>query len=1463
MFPKILSTLVIGLLPLTASAQAIDEEYFSSLSVNTYDVSENILRNNNAFTLTGNFSYTPDDGIINLATYITEELVSNGINFITVNVTFTGSDSEGQLELGFASLPAGGNSRTVVLEPGSGDRITIEQTRGQNLGYSITPSGQSYPTDRRTITVTGGTKGIRYYMTRDGEDMSGSGVVCNGGPMNFGPYTESGYYQAYNVETGTSKSGVSLDHYDIFMFERFTMSQCAGTNQINVPYAGGVFTVTVVSTGTLDPTLYRSIADRMNSEGLPGWTPEDGTVIEMAVRNGNTLDITFLCAPNFSTGTKTHDTGFYISENSVTFKVVQTGNANGSLNTYTLQGTWTDRAGGLFTMSQSGSQPGVTYTLTRDGYSVKSVIGNGGPLDFGAFSGYDGAFGSYHVLAQYSGKSSQSNTVTMTITGVPYGNNYTASRTYLDNSASSSVVDVTYYNGLGLPVQTIAQKAAGNGTHNIVSSVVYDNMFRGDTREYLPYRSYTTGVSFNQAAVEETLEFYDGIDEFPYRDRTYESGVSGRLRSVCREGYLYHEDGIVSKFDYSVENGSGQILKLRYRYPSGATAAGVLADGFWEADNLSVTRTISEDNDTSFVYGDETGRTLMNRAVNGGRNLDTYYVYDLRDSLVCVIQPEGVPMIGSGFDFGGEVAHKYCFTWKHDAWGNVTESHTPGSGIIQKVYDARNRLVLHSGSELRGNGRWMYVTYDVLDRVTEEGTCTLAADLETIRSAMYSGLDLGSMVSGRQPSRKVTYWATGTSTLEFTPVTGVVTGSDLSVTNCLTMPYKETLYQTAGATGFSSSATERFCFYDYMGRVIQTVVKHPDGSRSVHSTKYDFTGNVLATVESHTVGGTTDSFECRYTYDDRGRVKTLGRIVCGVTLPSIAYSYDDLGRLASREASGRGGDSYGYNLQGWQENLLIEMYEQEVFSQSLAYYDPSGSDAVPNYSGKVSESVSSHRNRTARSEWYGYDHLGRLTGNGSSQGSVRNLNIETGIQYSDNGNITALRRVTNNEDKSLIFTHYGNRLASMTGGTASTFAYDSDGRLVSDSGRGLSLSYNALGLTDKVTSGGTELARYSYLSDGTKVKTMMSNGRALEYRGGFVYSVSAGGARTLESIASPVGRIVANGSGSGRTFRDLWFVRDRLGSVRAVVDITDENADVDSAVLEESDYMPFGTRFSDSTSAPTDTDNRYRFAGKEEQAFASLPYIDFGARLYDPVTARWNTSDPMAKKYTNLSSFSFCAGDPVNLIDPNGLDIWSVDSTGVITNIGASSDVILHSSYGQMIRMNAQDEFILRDLQESTGSVYINDSGSSKKVFIYKSASGRADPVFKLFKFLADNTNVEWVVHRNNNRYTIGSVHQGSNAASWQDYGITNTPNASVHSHPDVEPVASKELESMGYLDNYISGDWGNVISDVYRNGKQTRLSYVYFPKSRRLYYVGYYRAQYISDITSYKNYYFGTLNIR
>ena len=84
----------------------------------------------------------------------------------------------------------------------------------------------------------------------------------------------------------------------------------------------------------------------------------------------------------------------------------------------------------------------------------------------------------------------------------------------------------------------------------------------------------------------------------------------------------------------------------------------------------------------------------------------------------------------------------------------------------------------------------------------------------------------------------------------------------------------------------------------------------------------------------------------------------------------------------------------------------------------------------------------------------------------------------------------------------------------------------------------------------------------------------------------------------------------------------------------------------------------FGGRH-DTPSSTTLTSNRYGFSGKERQnIFSSTdPYLDFGARFYDPLTTRWLSPDPMADKYTSLTQYNYCGGDPVNFVDEDGKKI--------------------------------------------------------------------------------------------------------------------------------------------------------------------------------------------------------------
>ena len=110
----------------------------------------------------------------------------------------------------------------------------------------------------------------------------------------------------------------------------------------------------------------------------------------------------------------------------------------------------------------------------------------------------------------------------------------------------------------------------------------------------------------------------------------------------------------------------------------------------------------------------------------------------------------------------------------------------------------------------------------------------------------------------------------------------------------------------------------------------------------------------------------------------------------------------------------------------------------------------------------------------------------------------------------------------------------------------------------------------------------------------------------------------------------------------------MFHVTDHLGSVRAVVD------GISGAVVETNDYYPFGSRWNTSASL-TDQSNRFRYNSKEEQFRFGTPYIDYGARQYDPVLGRWFAQDPLSEKYYGISPYAFCAGNPVRYVDFYGL----------------------------------------------------------------------------------------------------------------------------------------------------------------------------------------------------------------
>ena len=688
------------------------------------------------------------------------------------------------------------------------------------------------------------------------------------------------------------------------------------------------------------------------------------------------------------------------------------------------------------------------------------------------------------------------------------------------------------------------------------------------------------------------------------------------------------------------------------------------------------------------------------------------------------------------------------------------------------------------------------------------------------------------------------------------------------------------------------SKTVSSFYYDYQGRLIQSHRKEAlGGARHIHQS-LTFTGKPSRTRETVALpDGRIDSLVTVRSYDGQDRLVSETTSLNDKS-QSVSYGYDEIGRLTSRV--------YGTeaNPSALTETLAYNIRDQltdqnsNVFNMSLRYQEPT-LGAVPKYNGSVSEWGWNHGVGTETNAWsLSYDGSGRLTDARRFVGGVQtNSFSERSITYDRNSNALTLTRYGENAatpDEILAYSYNGNLLRNIsnsgTSGGGGSFTHDTNGNLTRDGLSTLDIDYNDRNLTSRISSGGATLAEYEYLADGTKLRALDGGGNGYQYRGSLIYTQTAGQtgspAITLDCAVTSAGRIVRENTADGSsTYKVQHYLRDHLGSVRAVID-----GDT-GTVIEASDYYPFGKRIqvtapvsepvggsqyaSEPAVAPvapatsvasTSSPNRWRFSGKEDQSFlgASIPLLDFGARMYNPAIARWTAADPLSEKYYGISPYVYCLGNPISIIDPNGMDIWTMDEKGNVVWTRESDDHRLYYVNNNGVwsddYVSVSDRSILDDLTKTEAKV---DGGA--KVSSHTSKTGIND-IFKVFKFASDKTKVEWAVHRNGDTYTIGTGHNSYSASSWEDY-TNGKPNAMVHSHPGIKAAVDEETFSMGYGPPYRDTDWNNVRIDVKQAREKARKSYVYFPNSGRLYNVGYHNAIYIKDIKNYRGFYFGTIN--
>ncbi len=125
--------------------------------------------------------------------------------------------------------------------------------------------------------------------------------------------------------------------------------------------------------------------------------------------------------------------------------------------------------------------------------------------------------------------------------------------------------------------------------------------------------------------------------------------------------------------------------------------------------------------------------------------------------------------------------------------------------------------------------------------------------------------------------------------------------------------------------------------------------------------------------------------------------------------------------------------------------------------------------------------------------------------------------------------------------------------------------------------------------------------------------------------------------------------IVTDGRLSYTSF-DGGYFDPEAGTMYYITDWQGNNAAVVSAggdIVQQTTYYPYGEPTVEPAGQP------FLFGGKEREHGGGRNIHDFGARCLTPY-GNWSVTDPLYENFFPISQYSYCGGDPINRVDPDG-----------------------------------------------------------------------------------------------------------------------------------------------------------------------------------------------------------------
>ena len=869
-----------------------------------------------------------------------------------------------------------------------------------------------------------------------------------------------------------------------------------------------------------------------------------------------------------------------------------------------------------------------------------------------------------------------------------FGENYVKTTTMLDASANQSVTTIQFFDGLGRPSELV-EGGISTGGRYLHSYQLYDNV----GREYIRLLPAVGSTSNSPKG----FLWCCNTCQQNYNDTGYFSQTTydalGRSTFISTPGQNWAGKGKAIEY---VTNGNNEVK--RYRVNNSVPAL----NGRYPAGSLTGERVIDEDGIAITTYKDLTGRIVMERR---GDNDDTYFVYDAKGLLCFILQPmyQDSPVAG------------YRFRYANDAQGRCTSKTLPGCSAIKYWYDGANRIIAKR-EPLRGARLCTHrYYYDGLGRLVVQGRTVhipqnANTPIITSRTPAAGTAEIGHtgyyVDAARIPQDLQLEIVNYYDDYAFLS-SGIFTDSIPSGNFQASSPVCASTLKTGDITATSDGhLLARVYYYDERGRVADTRENLLGGEFLRTTTSYSFTDKPLTVQKDLSSGADISPIIESYTYDTQtDQLKYHDISYNSIQHRISAYTYNDLGRLTKEMAANEIYEiERDYNIHGWLTSINAKKSNnhQTAFLQDLYYETGSGQ---PCYNGNIS----SMRWKMGYDDYghgykFVYDQRNRLTQANNTFFDMSDYPIcnSERVTYNRNSSPIGLKRYgcsTGQVLDSLLYTYDGNRLKKIIDVSSHTisngmfefvngtdvqaeYLYYGLGDLKHDVNKGIaSIKYDYLGHPIRIQFTNGNLIEYVYAADGRKLRTKHSTAvegltvpldgtleltaaqvmarDSIEHAGNIRYNwqhfYTFYNALHLDysfdggylSIFPSTG---GEPSGSGPIVVQYghnchYYIRDHQGNNRLVVDGNGNEE-------QKNEYYPYGGPWGDAST--NQGFQPFKYNGKELDRMHGLDWYDYGARRYDPAYCMFTQMDPLCEDTPHLNPYVYCAGNPVNYVDPDG-----------------------------------------------------------------------------------------------------------------------------------------------------------------------------------------------------------------